>query len=509
MPGLRYEYYSPYSEADNRLVTLDAAPGLHGRGAGHRRRDRPVFRSTARHDRPPVRARAGAACRRRLAAHSRHGRPGGYGINYNASAYQYDRPAARRSAAVRDPRHLDSVPEHACCRSTRRCCTCSPASRHQHLRRRSGLPPRLRPDLESRLSARPDADGAARHRLHRHEGHRTSTSCARRIAVRTVCSIPGVPPFIWESSDADSIMHVAYVPHPPAADQWPSRGRHLHVVASRSTTPRRWRRWRRWSRRTIWTWLRSAACRASISVTGSPATSPSICRSARTSAGSTRVPRRPCSATGRSTATRRSRRARRSPRACSAASRDVASGVNGTLRANYNGQPIDARRSDVALFFNTAAFSIPAPGTFGNAGRNTIIGPGTSVLNLGVTKNITLSQTRGLSIQLLATNVFNTVQFASIDTYVNSPTFGQVTSVAADAPDSAADPVQVLMTTTQMKPRRSLRCLLARHRLFGLAPAAQTPRAAASAGDRCFAPAPSSSSSTSSCATGTARSCAA
>jgi hypothetical protein len=62
-------------------------------------------------------------------------------------------------------------------------------------------------------------------------------------------------------------------------------------------------------------------------------------------------------------------------------------------------------------------------------GRNTIIGPGTSVVNLGLTKNITFSQTRGLSIQVLASNIFNTVQFASIDTYVNSPTFGQVTSV--------------------------------------------------------------------------------
>ena len=76
-----------------------------------------------------------------------------------------------------------------------------------------------------------------------------------------------------------------------------------------------------------------------------------------------------------------------------------------------------------------SAFSVPAPGTFGNAGRNTIIGPGTSSMNLGLTKNITFGQTRGLSIQLLASNVFNTVQFASIDTVVNSPTFGQVTAV--------------------------------------------------------------------------------
>ena len=103
--------------------------------------------------------------------------------------------------------------------------------------------------------------------------------------------------------------------------------------------------------------------------------------------------------------------------------------MNGTLRANYNGQPIGVSDPSSTLFFNKAAFSIPATGTFGNAGRNTIIGPGTTVMNLGLTKNISFSQTRGLSIQLLASNVFNTVQFASIDTVVNSPTFGQVTSV--------------------------------------------------------------------------------
>jgi hypothetical protein len=42
---------------------------------------------------------------------------------------------------------------------------------------------------------------------------------------------------------------------------------------------------------------------------------------------------------------------------------------------------------------------------------------------------VSFGQTRGLSIQLLANNVFNTVQFASIDTVVNSPTFGQVTAI--------------------------------------------------------------------------------
>jgi hypothetical protein len=108
---------------------------------------------------------------------------------------------------------------------------------------------------------------------------------------------------------------------------------------------------------------------------------------------------------------------------------DAARGTNGTLRANYNGAPIAIADPTAALFFNTAAFSIPAEGTFGDAGRNTVIGPGTSVMNLGVTRDITFGSTRGLSIQVLATNLFNTVQFATIDTVVNSPTFGEVTSV--------------------------------------------------------------------------------
>src|SRR5262252_7006040 len=108
---------------------------------------------------------------------------------------------------------------------------------------------------------------------------------------------------------------------------------------------------------------------------------------------------------------------------------DVARGTNGTLRANYSGAPLAIADPTSTLFFNTSAFSTPAPGTFGNAGRNTIIGPGTTVLNLGITRNILFGTTRGLSIQALATNLLNTVQFATIDTVVNSPTFGQVTSV--------------------------------------------------------------------------------
>jgi hypothetical protein len=109
--------------------------------------------------------------------------------------------------------------------------------------------------------------------------------------------------------------------------------------------------------------------------------------------------------------------------------RDVSTGVNGTLRANYNGEPIAAADPTTTQFFNTAAFTVPPPGTFGDAGRNTIIGPGTSTVNLSVLRTVSLGQTRSLSIQILANNLLNDVQYGSIDAIVNSPTFGHVTSV--------------------------------------------------------------------------------
>jgi hypothetical protein len=121
---------------------------------------------------------------------------------------------------------------------------------------------------------------------------------------------------------------------------------------------------------------------------------------------------------------------------------DVATGVNGTLRANYNGEPIAVSDPTSALFFNTAAFSVPAPGTFGNAGRNTIIGPGTSNVTLGLLRTIPLGGTRSLSVQIQANNIFNSVQFASIDTVVNSPTFGEVT---------AARPMRRIQIVTRLR----------------------------------------------------------
>jgi hypothetical protein len=105
---------------------------------------------------------------------------------------------------------------------------------------------------------------------------------------------------------------------------------------------------------------------------------------------------------------------------------DVARGVNGTLRAEVTGEPVAVDDPTPERWFNTGAFVAPPLGAFGDVGRNTITGPSTFLVNMGLTRNVPLGGTRTLSIRVQAGNVFNTPQFTVIDTMVNSPTFGRV-----------------------------------------------------------------------------------
>ena len=111
------------------------------------------------------------------------------------------------------------------------------------------------------------------------------------------------------------------------------------------------------------------------------------------------------------------------------AAANVAQGLNGTLRANYSGEAIQLDSPTMQRFFNTAVFSIPPTGTYGNSARNMIVGPGTQAANMSLQKIIMLPNARSITVRAQANNIFNNVQWGSIDTVVNSPTFGQVTSV--------------------------------------------------------------------------------
>jgi hypothetical protein len=108
---------------------------------------------------------------------------------------------------------------------------------------------------------------------------------------------------------------------------------------------------------------------------------------------------------------------------------DVNRGTNGTLRADYSGQAIGLSNPTMEMFFSTAAFSVPAAGTFGNSARNLITGPSNTTVNMSMSKSMRYLGNRSLSLRIQANNVLNMPQWGSIDTVVNSPTFGRVVSM--------------------------------------------------------------------------------
>ncbi len=106
-------------------------------------------------------------------------------------------------------------------------------------------------------------------------------------------------------------------------------------------------------------------------------------------------------------------------------------GINGTQRPDLvPGQSVSQPNPSVREWFNTAAFVLPT-GPYGDARRNSIIGPGTKVFDMAFTKIIPLKESRVLEFRAQATNIFNIPNYSSIDTSVTSPTFGRVTGVGA------------------------------------------------------------------------------
>jgi len=95
----------------------------------------------------------------------------------------------------------------------------------------------------------------------------------------------------------------------------------------------------------------------------------------------------------------------------------------------------------VTRWFNPACYSVPAPGTLGNAGRDTIIGPGLAQVDFAVFKDTKVSKiSESFRVQFRAEffNLFNHPQFgqpgnAMWSSYTISPVTGLVTSAVPNA----------------------------------------------------------------------------
>ena len=112
----------------------------------------------------------------------------------------------------------------------------------------------------------------------------------------------------------------------------------------------------------------------------------------------------------------------------SADASQIAAGGNYTLRPDrVFSQPI-AGPGSIRQWFNPNAFTAPAG--FGTASRNSIAGPGTLGIETSLSRTASFGDTRSFEARVTAQNVFNTVQYNGINTDLSSATFGQVTGTA-------------------------------------------------------------------------------
>ncbi|HEY4362675.1 MAG TPA: carboxypeptidase regulatory-like domain-containing protein [Bryobacteraceae bacterium] len=100
-------------------------------------------------------------------------------------------------------------------------------------------------------------------------------------------------------------------------------------------------------------------------------------------------------------------------------------GTTNGQRAEVTGQAL----SSGSGYFNLGAFAIPASGTFGNAGRNTITGPSQFTMNLNMSRTINLKERKSLEIQINSTNILNHPNVTSFGTTVGSLNYGIPTAV--------------------------------------------------------------------------------
>ena len=100
----------------------------------------------------------------------------------------------------------------------------------------------------------------------------------------------------------------------------------------------------------------------------------------------------------------------------------------GSTRAEATGLPISAHGDP---YFNLLAFTTPAPGEFGDAGRDTITGPFRVSFNSALNRAFRFGDSRRqLQLRLSATNALNHVSIMSFGTTVNSANYALPTAAS-------------------------------------------------------------------------------
>jgi hypothetical protein len=115
-------------------------------------------------------------------------------------------------------------------------------------------------------------------------------------------------------------------------------------------------------------------------------------------------------------------------------------GVTGSIRPDYTGAPIYATSSGLSL--NPAAYTAPLSGQWGNAGRNSIIGPAQFTFNASMARAFRLNGRFNLDLRIDSTNLLNHATFTGWNTTVSSTQFGL---------PMAANPMRSIQTSLRLR----------------------------------------------------------
>jgi len=101
--------------------------------------------------------------------------------------------------------------------------------------------------------------------------------------------------------------------------------------------------------------------------------------------------------------------------------------------------PIRANRTGVAVFgpgthipehwFNPAAFSTPPAYTFGNLGRNSVVGPGMQTVDVSLVRSVSLREKLHMEMRADFFNALNHTNLGTPNRFVNTAGFGSITEV--------------------------------------------------------------------------------
>ena len=102
-------------------------------------------------------------------------------------------------------------------------------------------------------------------------------------------------------------------------------------------------------------------------------------------------------------------------------------GIFGSDRPNLVGDPRVGSPTPEA-FFARSAFAIPAPRTFGDAGRNILTGPGVLSIDIALVRSVQLAESVKVEVRAEAFNLTNRTNFDLPERTFDVPTFGRVLS---------------------------------------------------------------------------------